>query len=84
MHQLSPARNEFSLALARIPSVGDHLAGYAALALTPRDSGRRPGNLHRPRRYNLQLQRVFYSSAMISGACGFTEVGYQAATGDAR
>lgn len=44
----------------------DHLAGYAGLAPTPRDSGRRTGNLHRPRRYNRQLQRVFYTSAMIS------------------
>jgi transposase len=44
----------------------DHLAGYAGLAPTPRDSGRRTGNLHRPRRYNRQLQRVFYTSALIS------------------
>lgn len=43
-----------------------HLAGYAGLAPTPRDSGRRSGNLHRPRRYNRQLQRVFYTSALIS------------------
>ena len=44
----------------------DHLAGYAGLAPTPRDSGNRVGNLHRPRRYNRQLQRVFYTSALIS------------------
>ena len=44
----------------------NHLASYAGLAPTPRDSGRRTGNLHRPRRYNRQLQRVFYTSAMIS------------------
>ncbi|MDF3051725.1 MAG: transposase family protein [Pseudonocardia sp.] len=44
----------------------DHLAGYAGLAPTPRDSGSRIGNLHRPRRYNRQLQRVFYTSALIS------------------
>jgi transposase len=44
----------------------DHLAGYAGLAPAPRDSGKRTGNLHRPRRYNRQLQRVFYTSAMIS------------------
>jgi transposase len=43
-----------------------HLAGYAGLAPTPHDSGRRSGNLHRPRRYNRQLQRVFDTSAMIS------------------
>jgi transposase len=44
----------------------DHLAGYAGLAPIPRDSGRRMGNLHRPRRYNRQLQRVFYTAALIS------------------
>lgn len=44
----------------------DHLAGYAGLAPTPRDSGRSTGNLHRPKRYNRQLQRVFYTSALIS------------------
>jgi transposase len=44
----------------------DHLAGYAGLAPAPRDSGRRSGNLHRPRRYNRQLQRVFYTSALLS------------------
>lgn len=44
----------------------DHLAGYAGLAPAPRDSGRRTGNLHRPRRYNRMLNRVFYTSALIS------------------
>jgi transposase len=44
----------------------DHLAGFAGLAPTPRDSGRRVGNLHRPKRYNRHLQRVFYTSAVIS------------------
>jgi Transposase IS116/IS110/IS902 family len=44
----------------------DHLAGYAGLAPAPHDSGYRTGNLHRPRRYNRQRQRVFYTSAMIS------------------
>ena len=44
----------------------DHLAGYAGLAPAPRDSGRRSGNLHRPKRDNRQLQRVFYTSALIS------------------
>ena len=42
----------------------DHLAGYAGLAPIPRDSHTRSGNLHRPRRYNRQLQRVFYTSAI--------------------
>jgi transposase len=43
-----------------------HLAGYAGLAPAPRDSGRRTGNLHRPKRYNRLLNRVFYTSALIS------------------
>ena len=44
----------------------NHLASYTGLAPTARDSERRTGNLHRPRRYNRQLQRVFYTSALIS------------------
>jgi hypothetical protein len=32
----------------------------------PRDSGRANGNLHRPQRYSRPLQRVFYTSALIS------------------
>src|SRR6185503_19207067 len=47
----------------------DRLAGYAGLAPAPRDSGRISGNLHRPKRYNRQLQRVFYTSALISIRC---------------
>lgn len=31
-----------------------------------RDSGRRVGNLHRAKRYSRRLQRVFYTSALIS------------------
>jgi hypothetical protein len=44
----------------------DHLVGYAGLAPVPRDSGRISGNRHRPRRYNRDLNRVFYTSALIS------------------
>ncbi|WP_433463611.1 IS110 family transposase [Spirillospora sp. CA-128828] len=44
----------------------DHLAGYAGLAPVPHDSGRVSGNLHRPRRYNRALNRVFYTSALVS------------------
>jgi transposase len=47
----------------------DHLAGYAGLAPAPRDSGRRTGNLHRPRCYNRTLNRVFYTSALVSIRC---------------
>jgi transposase len=46
-----------------------HLAGYAGLAPAPRDSGRRTGNLHRPKRYNRLLNRVFYTSALVSIGC---------------
>ncbi|MGW4876481.1 IS110 family transposase [Streptomyces sp. NPDC004262] len=41
----------------------DRLAGVAPV---PRDSGNVSGNLHRPRRYHRGLQRVFYTSALIS------------------
>ena len=44
----------------------DRLAGFAGLAPAPRDSGRISGNLHRPKRYHRGLQRVFYTSALIS------------------
>jgi transposase len=44
----------------------DRLAGFAGLAPVPRDSGRVSGNLHRPRRFNRALLRVFYLSSMAS------------------
>lgn len=44
----------------------DRLASFAGLAPTPRDSGRIHGNLHRPQRYHRGLNRVFYTSALIS------------------
>lgn len=44
----------------------DRLAGFAGVAPAPRDSGKVHGNLHRPQRYNRRLQRVFYTSALIS------------------
>jgi transposase len=47
----------------------DHLASLAGLAPTPRDSGRVSGNLHRPQRYNRTLNRVFYTSALVSIRC---------------
>jgi transposase len=42
------------------------LAAYAGLAPVPHDSGRRVNNLHRPHRYNRDLLRVFYVSALIA------------------
>lgn len=44
----------------------DRLAGVAGLAPVPRDSGRISGNLHRPRRYNRRLLRVFYLAAQVA------------------
>jgi transposase len=42
------------------------LASYAGLVPVPRDSGRIAGNLHRPKRYNRRLRRVFYIAALSS------------------
>ena len=47
----------------------DRLAGFGGVAPAPRDSGKISGNLHRPQRYNRKLQRVFYTSALISIRC---------------
>jgi len=47
-------------------ATSDRLAAFAGLAPAPRDSGAISGNLHRPRRYHRGLQRVFYTSALIS------------------
>ncbi|CAM5705971.1 Transposase OS=Streptomyces canus OX=58343 GN=AQI96_37065 PE=4 SV=1 [Streptomyces canus] len=44
----------------------DRLASLAGVAPVPRDSGNVSGNLHRPKRYHRGLQRVFYTSALIS------------------
>ena len=51
--------------LAAFPSAG-HLAAAAGLVPVPNDSGRRAGNLHKPRRYSRPLRRVFYLSAQTS------------------
>lgn len=47
----------------------DRLAAFAGVAPVPRDSGKISGNLHRPQRYNRLLQRVFYTSALVSIRC---------------
>ncbi|GAB3351701.1 IS110 family RNA-guided transposase [Amycolatopsis echigonensis] len=44
----------------------DALAAFAGLAPRPRDSGKVSGNLHRPLVYHRRLQRVLYTSALIS------------------
>jgi transposase len=51
--------------LREFPSAG-HLAAAAGLVPVPNDSGRRTGNLHKPRRYNRLLRHVFYLSAQTS------------------
>ena len=42
------------------------LAAYAGLAPVPHDSGKRTGNLQRPRRYNRRLRHAFYMAALSS------------------
>lgn len=44
----------------------DRLAAFAGVAPAPRDSGQVSGNLRRPQRYQRRLQRVFYTSALLS------------------
>ena len=51
--------------LSSYPDAG-HLASAAGLVPVPRDSGRRTGNLHRPKRYSRRLRRVFCLSAQSS------------------
>jgi transposase len=51
--------------LAAFPSAG-HLAAAAGLVPVPSDSGRRTGNLHKPRRYSRPLRHVLYLSAQTS------------------
>ncbi|MEU8928129.1 IS110 family transposase [Kitasatospora sp. NPDC048545] len=47
----------------------DALAALAGVAPAPRDSGKVSGNLHRPVTYHRRLQRVFYTSALVSVRC---------------
>ncbi|MER6299292.1 IS110 family transposase [Kitasatospora sp. NPDC001539] len=47
----------------------DALAAFAGVAPAPRDSGKVSGNLHRPVTYHRRLQRVFYTSALVSVRC---------------
>lgn len=59
---------EFIVAAGDMTAYTDagHLASAAGLVPVPRDSGRRTGNLHRPKRYSRRLCRVFYLSAQSS------------------
>jgi transposase len=42
------------------------LASHAGLAPVARDSGRRTGNYHRPKRYNRRLRHIFYLAAQTA------------------
>jgi transposase len=44
----------------------DRLASHAGLAPVARDSGRRTGNYHRPKRYNRRLRHIFYLAAQTA------------------
>ncbi|MFD9631630.1 IS110 family RNA-guided transposase, partial [Streptomyces violascens] len=44
----------------------DRLAAFAGVAPAPRDSGQVSGNDHRPTKYHRRLQRVVYTSALVS------------------
>ncbi|WP_405841477.1 transposase [Streptomyces platensis] len=59
---------EFVVAAGDLSAYVDagHLASAAGLVTVPRDSGRRTGNMHRPKRYSRRLRRVFYISAQTS------------------
>ncbi|MDX2693238.1 IS110 family transposase [Streptomyces ipomoeae] len=66
---MGPIRGaEFIVAAGDLAAYADagHLASAAGLVPVPRDSGRRTGNLHRPKRYSRRLRRVFYMSAQTS------------------
>lgn len=43
-----------------------HLAAHAGLAPVSRDSGRRTGNHHRPKRYHRRLRHVLYMAAQTA------------------
>lgn len=59
---------EFVVAAGDLAAYADagHLASAAGLVPVPRDSGRRTGNLHRPKRYSRRLRRIFYLAAQTS------------------
>lgn len=59
---------EFVVAAGDLATYADagRLASAAGLVPVPRDSGRRTGNLHRPKRYSRRLRRIFYLSAQTS------------------
>lgn len=59
---------EFLAAIGDPALVGsaDQLAAWAGLAPVSRDSGKRTGRLHTPKRYSRRLRRVMYMSALTA------------------
>lgn len=51
--------------ISSFPDPG-HLAAAAGLVPVPKDSGRRVGNVHKPRRYSRPLRHALYLSALSS------------------
>jgi transposase len=47
----------------------DQLAAWAGLAPVPKDSGKRTGRHHTPKRYSRRLRRVMYMSALTAIRC---------------
>lgn len=47
----------------------DALAAFVGVAPAPRDSGKVSNNIHRLLVYHRRLQRVFYTSALVSVRC---------------
>jgi transposase len=60
---------------ARIGSA-DQLAAWAGLAPVARESGKRTGRLHTPKRYSRRLRRVMYMSALTAIRCDPTSRAY--------
>jgi transposase len=62
---------EFLAAVGDPTRIGsaDQLAAWAGLAPVPRDSGKRTGRLHTPKRYSRRLRRVMYMSALTAIRC---------------
>ena len=50
-------------------SSADQLAAWAGLAPVSKDSGKRTGRLHTPKRYSRRLRRVMYMSALTAIRC---------------
>lgn len=62
---------EFLAAIGDPALIGsaDQLAAWAGLAPVSRDSGKRTGRLHTPKRYSRRLRRVMYMSALTAIRC---------------